>query len=65
MGTNRSKISQRSSKDVNMLKHKALLIYIDGIKNYNETIHGPLEAYMIQVEADYQLNCIPENLRTK
>jgi hypothetical protein len=65
MGTNRSKISQKSCKDVNMLKHRALLIYIDGLKKYNETIHGPLEAYMIQVEADYQLNCIPEHYRSK
>ena len=65
MGINSSKISQKSSNDVTMLKHKALLNYIEKLKNYDESINGSMEDYMAQVEADYQVECIPEYRRNK
>jgi len=65
MGTNSSKISQKYSKDNNVLKHRALLNYIQKLKNYDESINGPMKDYMAQVEADYQVECIPECYRSK
>jgi hypothetical protein len=45
-------------------KKKADSIYNFRIKNYNYLHHGPKEIYMIQVEAEYELECIPEQYRT-
>ena len=47
-----------------MLKKKADSIYNFRIKNYNYLHHGPKEIYMIQIEAEYELECIPEQYRT-
>ena len=32
-------------------------------KNYNQMIHGPIQVYMMQVEAEYELECIPLGFR--
>jgi len=45
-------------------KKKADSIYNFRIKNYNYLHHGHKEIYMIQVEAEYELECIPEQYRT-
>lgn len=39
-------------------------IYNYRIKNYNPLVHGPREYYMVQVEAEYELECIPEYYRS-
>ena len=65
MGTNSSNISHKSSMYVTMLKHKALLNYIEKLNNYDENINGSREDYKAQVEADYQVEYIPENHRSK
>lgn len=46
-------------------KKRALGIYNYRIKNYNPVEHGPPTQYMQQVEAEYQLECIPEYLRSE
>ena len=65
MGITSSKITKRSSKDIVMIRQKALQRYISKIKIYDESIHGTREDYMEQVEADYESECIPENRRSK
>ena len=45
-------------------KKKADRIYNYRIQNYNYLIHGPKDLYMIQIEAEYELQCIPEQYRT-
>jgi hypothetical protein len=54
MGTTSSKISQKPSKRSNSFKQKALSNYITKIKNYNVSIHGPIEQYMAQVDSEYE-----------
>ena len=40
-------------------KQNANKIYNYRIVNYNQMKHGPSHIYMIQVEAEYELECIP------
>lgn len=44
---------------------RALIIYNYRIKNYNPIEHGPPTQYMLRVNAEYELECIPEYLRLK
>lgn len=45
-------------------KKKADSIYNFRIKNYNYLHHGPKDLYMLQIEAEYELESIPEQYRT-
>jgi hypothetical protein len=45
-------------------KKKADSIYNFRIKNYNYLHHGPKNIYMIKIEAEYELECIPERFRS-
>jgi hypothetical protein len=63
MGSNNSKTYQDDNAWENA-KKKADSIYNYRIKNYNYLHHGPRDIYMIQVEAEYELECIPEQYRT-
>jgi hypothetical protein len=45
-------------------KKKANRIYNFRIQNYNYLIHGSRDFYMIQVEAEYELECIPKQYRS-
>ena len=66
MGLNSS--TQYNTNTVNMdwsvAKKNANKIYNYRIKNYNPLVHGPREYYMLQVEAEYELECIPEYYRS-
>ena len=44
-------------------KQRASKLYNYRIKNYNPIIHGPIDYYMVQVEAEYELECIPLYMR--
>jgi hypothetical protein len=33
------------------------------LKHYDPSIHGPYYYYMLQVEAEYEVECIPEYMR--
>ena len=62
MGSSSSKIS--NNNDFETAKKKAIKNYMYRIKHYNPMEHGPREYYMAQVEAEYELDCIPEHLRS-
>jgi hypothetical protein len=42
---------------------RARTVYNYRLKHYNPSIHGPYHYYMLQVEAEYELECIPEYMR--
>jgi hypothetical protein len=65
MGSKSSKNSNCSNKNYNwdLAKQNADKIYNYRIKNYKQMIHGPMQVYMIQVESEYELECIPLGLR--
>ena len=67
MGSNSSRNANYSDKNYNwgIAKQNADKIYNYRIKNYNQMIHGPLQVYMTQVEAEYELECIPLGFRGK
>jgi hypothetical protein len=67
MGSNSSRNANYSDKNYNwgIAKQNADKIYNYRIKNYNQMIHGPLQVYMTQVEAEYELECIPPGFRGK
>ena len=44
-------------------RQKAGRVYTYRVKDYDPARHGPKEMYMMQVEAEYELNCIPETLQ--
>jgi len=44
-------------------QQRATKVYNYRLKHYNYLIHGPYHYYMLQVEAEYELECIPEQLR--
>jgi hypothetical protein len=47
-----------------MAHKKAMKIYNYRVKHYNPLEHGTIEYYMAQVQAEYELECIPEYLRS-
>jgi hypothetical protein len=67
MGSNSSRNANYSDKNYNwtIAKQNADKIYNYRIKNYNQMIHGPIQVYMTQVEAEYELECIPPGFRGK
>ena len=62
MGSSSSKTSYNNDWDIS--QRKALKIYNYRIKHYNPIEHGPRDYYMAQVQAEYELECIPEYLRS-
>ena len=52
-----------NNNDWQMAKQKAIKTYNYRLKNYNPFQHGPMEYYLAQIEAEYELECIPEYLR--
>ena len=62
MGSSYSKTS--NNNDWQIAEQKAAKLYNYRIKNYNPLIHGPRHYYMLQVEAEYELECIPEYMRS-
>ena len=44
-------------------RQKAGRVYTYRVKDYDPARHGPKHIYMMQVEAEYELNCIPETLQ--
>jgi len=65
MGLSSSKnTNANDNNDWEIAKKRADNIYNYRIKNYNYMRHGPQELYMLQVEAEYELECIPEYLRS-
>ena len=61
MGSSSSKSS--NNNDWETAKQKAIKIYNYRLKNYNPLQHGPREHYIVQIEAEYELECIPEYIR--
>ena len=61
MGSSSSKTSNNNGWD--SAQQKAINNYNYRIKHYNPIEHGPRDYYMAQVQAEYELECIPEYLR--
>ena len=67
MGSNSSrqhKNAKEEEADMVSARKRAIQIYNYRVQNYNYLVHGPREYYMMQVEAEYELECIPEYLRS-
>ena len=66
MGSNSSKQHNNNLANTSWeaAKKNADKIYDYRIKHYNPLVHGPICYYMLQVEAEYELNCIPECMRS-
>lgn len=62
MGSSSSKTT--NNNDWEMAQKRAIKIYNYRIKHYNPIEHGPRDYYMTQVHAEYELECIPEFLRS-
>jgi hypothetical protein len=45
-------------------RERALKIYNYRVNSYNYLVHGPIEYYMVQIQAEYELECIPEFMRS-
>lgn len=58
-----SESSFQPSETFETAKQRANQIYNYRVKNYDYLIHGPYHYYMLQVEAEYELECIPEYMR--
>jgi hypothetical protein len=62
MGNNSS--TQKQDDSFEAAKKRAIENYNYRVQNYNYLKHGPIEYYMIQVAAEYELECIPKHLRS-
>jgi hypothetical protein len=65
MGVNISKVNRAKyvTDEYVSARQKAGRVYTYRVKDYDPARHGPKEMYMMQVEAEYELNCIPESLQ--
>jgi hypothetical protein len=68
MGLSNSKSSKKNKDEVDLedfvkAKQNAYNQYVYRIKKYDPSIHGPKYIYMLEVDAEYELNCIPTYLR--
>jgi hypothetical protein len=64
MGVSSSKFNKKYDTDTFVnAEQKARKIYNYRIKTYDPLIHGPRENYIMRVEAEFELNCIPEYMR--
>jgi hypothetical protein len=58
-----SNSSNENTTSWEVAKQNARKIYDYRVKHYNPTEHGPRHYYMLQVEAEYELECIPKRFR--
>jgi len=71
MGLSNSKSNKNKNKNKDEVdleefvraKQNAYNQYMSRIKNYDPARHGPKYMYMLEVDAEYELNCIPGYLR--
>ena len=67
MGSNSSKQTNNVNHvnaDWDVAKKRAIQTYNYRIQHYNYLEHGHRYYYMLQVEAEYELGCIPEYFRS-
>mgnify|MGYP000474354450 CR=1 FL=1 len=62
MGSSSSKTA--NNNDWEIAQQRAIKVYNYRIKHYNPIQHGSRDYYMAQVQAEYELECIPEYLRS-
>jgi hypothetical protein len=63
MGCSESNQSYYCDDEWESAKQRAAKVYNYRIKHYNYSMHGPIDFYMARVEAEYELECIPEQCR--
>ena len=66
MGSTTSSSSSNYGDNANwaVAQQNARKIYNYRVKHYNPNEHGPRHYYMLQVEAEYELECIPKLYRS-
>ena len=62
MGSSSSKTT--NNIDWEIAQQRAIKVYNYRIKHYNPNEHGSQQYYIAQVQAEYELECIPEYLRS-
>jgi hypothetical protein len=50
-------------KNVLMLHNKALELYKQRLKNYDYAFHGNYTTYLHNIQAQFQLDCLPDYLK--
>ena len=64
MGSTTSSSNYCENSNWEVAKQNAQKIYNYRVKHYNPLEHGPRYCYMLQVEAEYELECIPKMYRS-
>ena len=63
MGANNS-ISRQNEQNVYAeLKRRAFEIYKHRVENYNYAYHGPYHKYLRYIQAQYELDCLPNSIK--
>lgn len=63
MGSSSSKTTNNIDWEIS--QQRAIKVYNYRIKHYNPIEHGSQKYYIAQVQAEYELECIPEYLRSR
>jgi hypothetical protein len=61
--SNSSKRQQQDKIESEKIYNKAVKIFNDRLKNYNPMLHGNYYYYLQCIQAQFELDCIPEYLR--
>jgi hypothetical protein len=46
-------------------KKQAIRNYNYRLRNYNPLLHGPHDIYLLEISADYELECLPRYVRSR
>lgn len=65
MGSKSSKVTGIYNNDEEWIKAKksAEVLYLYRVRNYNPLIHGIRKHYMNKIQTEYNLVCIPPNIK--
>jgi len=61
MGNSNSVEKERAKQQI--LYNKAVELYKQRLKNYNYAFHGNYATYLRNIQAQFQLDCLPEYLK--
>jgi hypothetical protein len=54
---------ERERENQRILYNKAVELYTQRLRNYNYAYHGNYSRYLQNIQAQFQLDCIPEYLK--
>lgn len=65
MGANHSEEQRRKYyAELDILEKRAMQIYIHRVNNYHYAFHGDYHVYLYNIQAQYELDCIPDRLKS-